>query len=49
MNVTGTRKFFRLGSWYVHFNREGKQKPPNKEGHYDFRGQKVHFTRVRLA
>lgn len=37
------------GRWFVNFNPEGRKRPPNAEGNYDFRGRKLYFTRVTTA
>jgi hypothetical protein len=39
----------KVGSGYVHYNCDGAAKPPNAQGHYNFRGQKLHVTRVTKA
>lgn len=41
---------FRLGRWFLHWNRDGTWPArSNREGHYDFRGRKVHLTRITTA
>ena len=40
----------RVGPWFLHWNPEGSwSAQSNGEGHYNFRGRRVHVTRITPA
>jgi hypothetical protein len=40
----------RVGPWFLHWNPEGSwTAQANGEGHYNFRGRRMHVTRITPA